>query len=120
MSHRTTCIGEPRRWPRSRRCVLRLETSLSEDPTDAFLRYGLALRCIQEGDLNEGRSRLEALIADDPEGQIAAYQQMGQSFMENDSPGEARAWFVRGIARAKAKGDWHAASEMEGFLTSMG
>ena len=97
----------------------RLEASLAEDPSDAFLRYGLALRCLQEGDVDEGRSRLEALIADDPEDQIAAYQQLGQSFMERDAPAEARAWFVRGIARARAKGDAHAAAEMQGFLDGL-
>ncbi len=98
----------------------RLEASLAEDPADAFLRYGLALRCLQEGDVDEGRFRLEALIADDPENQIAAYQQLGQSYMEADSPVEARAWFTHGIAKARAKGDGHAAAEMQGFLEGIG
>lgn len=98
---------------------LRLEASLAEDPADAFLRYGLALRCLQEGDLDEGRSRLEALIADDPN-QVAAYQQLGQSYMEADSPAEARGWFTRGISVARSLGDAHAAAEMEGFLAGLG
>lgn len=94
----------------------RLEASLADDPTDAFLRYGLALRCLQEGDLEEGRSRLMALIADDPDGQVAAYQQLGQSFMETGPVEEARRWLSLGIAKARAKGDGHAAAEMTGFL----
>ena len=36
---------------------LKLEESLSEDPSDAFLRYGLALQCLREGDVDEGRRR---------------------------------------------------------------
>lgn len=94
----------------------RLEASLADDPTDAFLRYGLALRCLQEGDLDEGRSRLEALVADDPDNQVAAYQQLGQSFMETGPAEEARRWLALGIAKARAKGDSHAAAEMAGFL----
>ena len=33
-----------------------LEQSLAEDPTDTFLRYGLAVQCLREGDLDEGRA----------------------------------------------------------------
>ena len=35
-----------------------LERSLAEDPKDPFLRYGLALQCLREGDVEEGRERL--------------------------------------------------------------
>lgn len=93
-----------------------LEASLAEDPSDAFLRYGLAMQCLREGDVEEGRQRLRALIVDDPEGQIAAYQQLGQSYMDEGAAAEARRWFVEGIARARARGDEHAAAEMGGFL----
>ena len=98
---------------------LRLEASLAEDPADSFLRYGLALQCLNEGDTEEGRTRLKSLIADSPD-EVPAYQQLGQSFMQSDEVAEARSWFTQGIARAKAKGDWHAASEMEGFLSQIG
>ena len=32
-----------------------LEQSLAEDPGDTFLRYGLAMQCLREGDVEEGR-----------------------------------------------------------------
>ena len=35
-----------------------LEQSLAEDPNDTFLRYGLAVQCLREGDVDEGRERL--------------------------------------------------------------
>ena len=41
---------------------LMLESSLAEDPADTFLRYGLAVQCLREGDVEEGRQRLLALI----------------------------------------------------------
>src|SRR5271165_6679479 len=61
----------------------KLEQSLAEDPGDTFLRYGLAVQCLREGDLEEGRGRLKSLIADHPDDQIAAYQQLGQSYAES-------------------------------------
>src|SRR5437762_7673542 len=60
-----------------------LEQSLSEAPDDLFLRYGLALQCLRDGDVDEGRQRLKGLIADDPDRQIAAYQQLGQSYADH-------------------------------------
>lgn len=96
-----------------------LETSLAEDPGDVFLRYGLALQCLRDGDVSEGRERLLALIADHPEDQVAAYQQLGQSFLETSELVEARAILKTGIAKARALGDSHAAAEMDGFLSSI-
>ena len=61
---------------------LMLEQSLAEDPGDPFLRYGLAMQCLREGDRQEGRQALRSLIADHPDDQIVAYQQLGQSFAE--------------------------------------
>ena len=102
----------------SRRSML--EESLAADPSDTFLRYGLAIQCLQDGDTNEGRRRLEELIADHPDDQVPAYQQLGQSYMDEGDADEARAWFVRGIAKAQAKGDLKAAGEMQGFLELLG
>jgi len=98
---------------------LKLEESLSEDPSDAFLRYGLALQCLREGDVDEGRQRLMELITDHPDDQVAAFQQLGQSYLEADQPEAARRWFVEGIAKARARGDSHAAAEMSGFLSEI-
>lgn len=95
---------------------VKLEQSLAEDPGDPFLRYGLALQCLSDGDLEEGRRGLLALIDDRPDDQIAAYQQLGQSYYESGEMEEARSILTRGIAKARGAGDGHAASEMEGLL----
>src|SRR5690606_16775412 len=97
-----------------------LEASLAADPSDPFLRYGLALQCLGEGDTDEGRRMLEALIADHPDDQVAAYQQLGQSYMDEGDSDRAREWFTRGIAAAQARGDLKAAGEMQGFLELLG
>jgi len=97
-----------------------LEQSLAEDPTDTFLRYGLAMQCLREGDTEEGHQRLLALITDHPDDQIAAYQQLGQSLAEQGEPGRAGEFLRTGIEKARKAGDWHAAGEMEGVLAQLG
>jgi predicted Zn-dependent protease len=92
---------------------LMLEKSLAEDPADAFLRYGLAMQCLREGDIEDGRQRLADLIADRPDDQVAAYQQLGQSYAEAGETEVARGILTAGIAKARAAGDFHAAAEME-------
>ncbi len=99
---------------------LKLEASLAEDPADAFLRYGLAVQCLREGDVEEGRERLKALIADQPDDTVAARQQLGQSYLEAEEFEEAREILRAGIALAHKRGDWHAAGEMEGLLSQIG
>jgi predicted Zn-dependent protease len=99
---------------------LMLEQSLASDPTDAFLRYGLAMQCLRENDVDEGRQRLLALIADHPGEQVAAHQQLGQSYLEEGEMDKAGEILRAGIALARTRGDWHAATEMEGLLAQLG
>lgn len=96
------------------------EASLAEDPADPFLRYGLAVQCLRDGDVEEGRGRLRSLIADHPGDSVAAHQQLGQSLLEADEVADARAVLEAGVALARKRGDWHAASEMEGLLATSG
>lgn len=96
-----------------------LERSLAEDPADTFLRYGLALQCLRDGDIEEGRGRLRALLADCPD-EVPAYQQLGQSYLEAGEHDEARTVLRQGVAKARAKGDDHAAAEMSGLLDLVG
>ena len=99
---------------------LMLEASLAEDPADTFLRYGLAVQCLREKDQAEGRERLLALIADHPSDQVAAHQMLGQSYLEAGEFHQARTILQAGVTLAGKRGDWHAASEMEGLLGQVG
>jgi predicted Zn-dependent protease len=103
---------------KSRRRLM-LEQSLADDPTDLFLRYGLAMQCLREGDVQEGRLGLLALIDDEPETQVAAYQQLGQSYADGGESVAARSTWRTGIAKARAAGDAHAAAEMEQALAML-
>jgi thioredoxin-like negative regulator of GroEL len=101
----------------ARRCSL--ELSLAEDPQDTFIRYALGVQCLREGDVDEGRQRLHALLADHPEDQVAAYQQLGQSYLETGEREAAAAILRIGISKARERGELHAAMEMEQLLSSM-
>ncbi len=92
-----------------------LEASLADDPTDVFLRYGLAIQCLREGAVEEGRSRLASLVHDEPE-YVAAYQQLGQSYIETGESDAAREILRLGRAKAIERGEAHAAAEMGGLL----
>jgi len=99
---------------------LMMEQSLASDPSDPFLRYGLALQCLRDGDRGEGTQRLHDLISDSPDDQVAAYQQLGQSYLEEGDAEMARGILKTGISKARLRGDWHAAAEMEGLLEQLG
>ena len=104
---------------KSRRRLM-LEQSLADDPTDSFLRYGLAIQCLREGDIEEGRERLLALIGDHPDDQVAAYQQLGSVLRRHGERQQAAVAMLRtGITKANAAGDWHAAAEMQQMLDSL-
>ena len=85
---------------------IKLEQSLAEDPTDTFLRYGLAMQCLRDGDVQEGRERLLGLVADHPDDQVAAYQQLGQSYLEAGERAEAAAFLSAAAASASARWCW--------------
>ena len=67
----------------------------------------------------EGGSRAtRSLIADHPEDQVVAYQQLGPIFAETGETEAAMSCADR-IVKAKARGDWHAAPEMEQLAHSL-
>ena len=97
-----------------------LEQSLAEDPDDPFLRYGLAMQCLREGDVEEGRQRLRSLIADDPDARSPPTSNWASRTPKPARSRPATAILRTGIAKAQAAGDWHAAAEMEQLLDSLG
>ena len=94
-----------------------LEAFLVDDPTDQFLRYGLAFELETEGD-NE-RS-LELLAGLQRELYIPAFFMAGQQLTRLERIAEARTALRDGIAAADRVGDTHAAGEMREFLTNLG
>jgi predicted Zn-dependent protease len=95
-----------------------LEQMLAQSPGDPFLRYGLALECAKDGELEEALRRLEKLIADESD-YVAAYFQAAQLLAQWDRLAEAHSMLDRGIAAAQRTGDLHAAEEMQGMKAGL-
>jgi predicted Zn-dependent protease len=96
-----------------------LQAMLQDDPNDAFLRYGLAMEYLGEGNHEEAVRLFQAMIADKLE-YVPAYQQLGQTLQRLDRIDEARTAYQQGIALARRVGNTHAADEMAGFLDTLG
>ena len=96
-----------------------LEALLAEDPTDSFLRYGLAMECANSGDANAADEHFKALLGSHPE-YVAGYFHYGQFLAKAGRTEEARSTLNTGIATARRAGDEHARSEMEAALAELG
>jgi tetratricopeptide (TPR) repeat protein len=96
-----------------------LQEMLAEDPNDPFLRYGVGMEYVSEGNLDEAVRCFTDLFESSPD-YIAAYQQAGQALVRLGRADEARSVLERGIGAARASGDAHAAEEMQGLIASLG
>ena len=92
-----------------------LEELLAEDPNDPFLRYGLAMEYVSEGDDAGAVERFRAMFADCPN-YVPAYLQAGQALTRLGRTAEAADVFRKGIEVARRQGDVHASEEMQEFL----
>jgi tetratricopeptide (TPR) repeat protein len=95
-----------------------IEDLLADDPNDPFLRYGLAMEYVSEGNDEAAVKCFQELIAVAPD-YVPGYLQIGQALLRLRRLTEAREHWSRGIGVARRQGDGHAAEEMEGFLTSL-
>jgi predicted Zn-dependent protease len=106
-------MSEPKK---SRREIL--EDFVARRPDDAFSRYGLAMECMSAGDVGAASEHFRALLERNAD-YVPAYLMYAQLLMREAQPQEARRVLFSGIAAATKKGDQHARSEMEGFLTQL-
>jgi Tfp pilus assembly protein PilF len=95
-----------------------IEAMLADDPNDAFLRYGLAMEYVSEGDHETALRCFQDLLKAAPD-YVPAYLQAGQALQRLDREEETRAMYRAGIAMAKKEGNAHAADEMERFLDAI-
>jgi Tfp pilus assembly protein PilF len=96
-----------------------LQEMLAEEPSDPFLRYGLGMELVSEGNDEEAVRCFHQLLEAAPD-YVPAYLQAAQALVRLGRSEEAGALFRRGIAAARSQGDQHAAEEMEGFLARLG
>jgi Tfp pilus assembly protein PilF len=92
---------------------------LAADPSNSFLRYGLAMDLLNSGDAAQSIVEFETLIENDAS-YAAAYFHGGRALERLARIDDAREMYRRGIAAAQAKGDAHTAGELEGALAMLG
>jgi Tfp pilus assembly protein PilF len=103
----------PARTPR----MEQIEALLADDPSDPFLRYGLAMEYVSAGDDVTAADHLVRLAND--ASYVPAFLQAGQVLARLNRVEEACDLLRRGVAAARQQGDAHAEGEMAGLLASL-
>jgi Tfp pilus assembly protein PilF len=96
-----------------------LEEFVAKKPDDAFSRYGLAMECINSGDIAAAKEHFRDLLARNAD-YVPAYLMYAQMLTRESRNDEAREVLSTGISAAARKGDQHARSEMENLLAEIG
>lgn len=103
--------------PENKRLAL-LERLVQSGQADSFARYGLAMEYKKLGRTDEAVSAFEALRDTDPN-YVPQYLMAGQMLADAGRQSDARSWLTQGIERARAMGNTHALSELEGALATL-
>jgi predicted Zn-dependent protease len=98
--------------------IAMLTEILSQNPTDAFARYGLAMEYSNSGEVERALEEFGKLLAAHPD-YTAGYFMAAQTLAKAERTGEARKMLVEGIASASRTGNTHAQSEMTALLTEL-
>lgn len=92
-----------------------LKGMLTEDPSNSFIRYGLAMEYVRSGELETAVAEFEKLLEADPD-YAAAYFHGGQALERIGRIDDARQMYERGIAATQRTGDAHTQSELREAL----
>jgi predicted Zn-dependent protease len=99
--------------------IAALNDILTENPRDAFARYGLAMEYSRQGDFDRALAEFSILLENHPD-YTAGYFMAAQTLVKAARSDEARKMLHDGIASARRTGNLHAMSEMEAMLGELG
>lgn len=99
--------------------IAALNEILTENPKDAFARYGLAMEYSKQGDFDRALAEFSILLEAHPE-YTAGYFMAAQTLVRAERVDDAKKMLADGIASARRTGNLHAQSEMEAMLTELG
>jgi len=99
--------------------IAALNEILTENPKDAFARYGLAMEYSKQGDFDRALAEFSILLENHPD-YTAGYFMAAQTLNQAGRADDARKMLHNGIASARRTGNLHAQSEMEGMLAELG
>jgi predicted Zn-dependent protease len=91
---------------------------LSQNPTDAFARYGLAMEYSNSGEIERALEEFGRLLSSHPD-YTAGYFMAAQTLAKAERTEEARKMLAHGIVSAKKTGNSHAQAEMENMLAEL-
>ncbi len=97
----------------------KIESMLSEEPHDVFLRYSLALELVNEQQCEPAIVILQQLSVENPP-YVPAFFRCAQIMADLNRIAEARTFLREGVEAARAQGDLHAAAEMSEMLSDLG
>ncbi|PYJ53312.1 MAG: hypothetical protein DME82_14430 [Verrucomicrobia bacterium] len=95
-----------------------LSEILSQNPNDAFARYGLAMEYSKAGEVERALSEFNRLLSAHPD-YTAGYFMAGQTLVQAGRTEEAKKMLAEGIASAQRTGNEHARAEMEALQTEL-
>ena len=99
--------------------IAALNDILTENPKDAFARYGLAMEYSRQDDLERALAEFAILIENHPD-YTAGYFMAAQTLVRAERAEDAKKMLHDGIESARRTGNLHAQSEMEALLVELG
>ena len=99
--------------------IAALNDILTQNPNDAFARYGLAMEYSRQGDLDRSLAEFSSLLKTNPD-YTPGYFMAAQTLAKAEKPAEAKTMLGEGIVCARRTGNGHALSEMEAMLAELG
>ena len=98
--------------------IAMLSEVLSENPSDAFARYGLAMEYSKTGEVERALEEFGKLLSTHPD-YTAGYFMAAQTLVRANRVAEAKTMLVDGISSARRTGNTHAQSEMTAMLEEL-
>ena len=99
--------------------IATLNEILTENPKDAFARYGLAMEYSKQGDFDRALAEFSILLENHPD-YTAGYFMAAQTLARSERKDDAKKMLSDGIASARRTGNLHAQGEMEAMLAELG
>ena len=90
----------------------------SENPGDAFARYGLAMEYSKTGEVERALEEFGKLLSTHPD-YTAGYFMAAQTLVRANRVAEAKKMLVDGISSARRTSNTHAQSEMTAMLEEL-
>jgi len=98
--------------------VAMLNQILSQNPDDAFARYGLAMEYSKSGEVERALEEFGKLLSVHPD-YTAGYFMAAQTLVTANRAEEAKKMLIDGISSARRTGNTHAQSEMTALLDEL-